>query len=112
MIVVDKPQRACGLAYYAFDNAVLWAAFHAYGHTPPVSIIIMGYLIGSLTGALPRHGTISQLTSRSAAATPATEARWGCGDRCELSITEICFAVGRSSLSAFSTRWTELPSCA
>ena len=22
------------LAYYAFDNAALWAAFHAYGHTP------------------------------------------------------------------------------
>jgi uncharacterized membrane protein YbhN (UPF0104 family) len=46
-------QLTGALAYYAFDNAVLWAAFHAYGRAPPVSIIIMGYLIGSLTGALP-----------------------------------------------------------
>ena len=41
------------LAYYAFDNAVLWASFHAYGRTPPLSVIMMGYLVGSLAGALP-----------------------------------------------------------
>jgi uncharacterized membrane protein YbhN (UPF0104 family) len=41
------------LAYSAFDLAVLWAAFHAYGHTPPLAVIGMGYLIGSLAGALP-----------------------------------------------------------
>jgi len=41
------------LAYYAFDNAVLWAAFHAYGHTPPIGVVVMGYLVGSLAGALP-----------------------------------------------------------
>ena len=41
------------IAYTAFDAAVLWAAFHAYGHTPPIAVIAMGYLIGSLAGALP-----------------------------------------------------------
>ena len=41
------------LAYYLFDNAVLWAAFHAYGHAPPIGIVMMGYLVGSLAGALP-----------------------------------------------------------
>jgi uncharacterized protein (TIRG00374 family) len=41
------------LAYYVFDNAVLWAAFHAYGHTPPLAVLVMGYLVGSLAGALP-----------------------------------------------------------
>ena len=41
------------IAYSAFDAAVLWAAFHAYGHTPPIGVIAMGYLIGSLAGALP-----------------------------------------------------------
>jgi uncharacterized membrane protein YbhN (UPF0104 family) len=41
------------LGYYALDNAVLWAAFHAYGATPPVGVIAMGYLVGSLAGALP-----------------------------------------------------------
>jgi uncharacterized membrane protein YbhN (UPF0104 family) len=41
------------LAYYAFDNAVLWAAFHAYGHAPQLGVVLMGYLVGSLAGALP-----------------------------------------------------------
>ena len=41
------------VAYFAFDGAALWAAFHAYGHTPPIAVIGMGYLVGSLAGALP-----------------------------------------------------------
>jgi uncharacterized membrane protein YbhN (UPF0104 family) len=41
------------IAYTAFDAAVLWAAFHAYGHTPPIAVISMGYLVGSVAGALP-----------------------------------------------------------
>ncbi|MBV9918003.1 MAG: flippase-like domain-containing protein [Solirubrobacterales bacterium] len=46
------------LGYYAFDNAVLWAAFHAYGHTPPASVIVMGYLVGSLGSAVPLPGGV------------------------------------------------------
>jgi uncharacterized membrane protein YbhN (UPF0104 family) len=41
------------LAYYAFDNAVLWAAFHAYGRAPGIGVLAMGYLVGSLGAALP-----------------------------------------------------------
>lgn len=41
------------VAYYAFDNAVLWAAFRAYGGTPPLGVIVMGYLVGSLAAAAP-----------------------------------------------------------
>ena len=44
------------LGYYAFDNAVLWAAFHAYGHAPAPSVVVMGYLVGSLGSALPIPG--------------------------------------------------------
>jgi uncharacterized membrane protein YbhN (UPF0104 family) len=40
-------ELAGAVAYYAFDNAALWATFHAYGRTPPVSIIVMGYLVGA-----------------------------------------------------------------
>lgn len=49
------------LAYYAFDNAVLWAAFHAYGHTPQLGVVVMGYLVGSLAGALPIPGGLGVL---------------------------------------------------
>jgi uncharacterized membrane protein YbhN (UPF0104 family) len=44
---------AGAVGYFAFDNAVLWAAFRAHGWAPPVSVIVMGYLVGSLGTALP-----------------------------------------------------------
>jgi uncharacterized membrane protein YbhN (UPF0104 family) len=46
------------LGYWAWDNAVLWATFQAVGASPPISVILMGYLIGQLGGALPLPGGI------------------------------------------------------
>jgi uncharacterized membrane protein YbhN (UPF0104 family) len=46
------------LGYWAFDNAVLWATFHAVGVTPPLTVILMGYLIGQMGGLLPIPGGI------------------------------------------------------
>ena len=46
------------LGYWLFDNAVLWATFHAVGASPPVTVILMGYLIGQLGGALPIPGGV------------------------------------------------------
>jgi uncharacterized membrane protein YbhN (UPF0104 family) len=46
------------LGYWAWDNAVLWATYHAVGASPPISVILMGYLIGQLGGALPLPGGI------------------------------------------------------
>jgi uncharacterized membrane protein YbhN (UPF0104 family) len=47
---------AGSLGYWAFDNAVLWAAFHAFDYSPPVTVVLMGYLIGQLGGLLPLPG--------------------------------------------------------
>jgi uncharacterized membrane protein YbhN (UPF0104 family) len=44
--------------YWAFDNAVLWATFNAFGSSPAVTVILMGYLIGQLGGLLPIPGGI------------------------------------------------------
>jgi uncharacterized protein (TIRG00374 family) len=44
------------VGYWAWDNAVLWAAFHAFGYSPPITVILMGYLIGQLGGLLPLPG--------------------------------------------------------
>ena len=41
------------VAYYVFDNAVLWAAFRAYGSKAPLAVLVMGYLVGSLGSAVP-----------------------------------------------------------
>jgi conserved hypothetical protein len=46
------------LGYWIFDNAVLWATFHAFGLSPPITVILMGYLIGQLGGLLPIPGGI------------------------------------------------------
>jgi uncharacterized membrane protein YbhN (UPF0104 family) len=70
------------VGYYAFDNAVLWAAFNAFGRTPPLTVIVMGYLIGSLATALPspaglgavEGGLIGALVLYGAPAAPAAVA--------------------------------------
>jgi uncharacterized membrane protein YbhN (UPF0104 family) len=46
------------VGYWAFDNAVLWATFQALGLSPPLTVILMGYLIGQLGGLLPIPGGI------------------------------------------------------
>lgn len=44
------------IGYWLFDNLVLLATFHAFGGAPAVSVVLMGYLIGQLGGALPLPG--------------------------------------------------------
>jgi uncharacterized protein (TIRG00374 family) len=47
---------AGSIGYWAWDNAVIWATFHAFGYSPPITVILMGYLIGQLGGLLPLPG--------------------------------------------------------
>ena len=49
---------AGSIGYYAWDNAVLWATFKAVGQEVPVSVVLLGYLIGQLGGLLPLPGGI------------------------------------------------------
>jgi uncharacterized membrane protein YbhN (UPF0104 family) len=49
---------AGSLGYWAFDNAVVWACFRAFGLSPPLTLVLMGYLIGQLGGLLPIPGGI------------------------------------------------------
>jgi uncharacterized membrane protein YbhN (UPF0104 family) len=42
--------------YWAFDNAMLWACLRAFGATPPITLVLMGYLLGQLGGLLPIPG--------------------------------------------------------
>ena len=46
------------MGYWAFDNAVLWATFEAFGADVPLTVILLGYLIGQLGGLLPIPGGI------------------------------------------------------
>lgn len=44
------------IGYWIFDNLVLLVAFHAFGASPPVIIVLIAYLVGQLGGALPLPG--------------------------------------------------------
>ncbi len=59
-IIRSGDRRVLGgsLGYWLFDNAVLWATFHAFGLSPPLTVVLMGYLIGQLGGLLPIPGGI------------------------------------------------------
>jgi uncharacterized membrane protein YbhN (UPF0104 family) len=46
------------IGYWAWDNAVLWATFHAVGASVPLTVVLMGYLIGQLGGLLPIPGGV------------------------------------------------------
>jgi uncharacterized membrane protein YbhN (UPF0104 family) len=54
----DPRVLAGSIGYWAFDNAVLWATFHAFGLSPPLTVVLLGYLIGQLGGLLPIPGGI------------------------------------------------------
>jgi uncharacterized membrane protein YbhN (UPF0104 family) len=49
---------AGSFGYWAFDNAVIWACFKAFGESPAITLVLMGYLIGQLGGLLPIPGGI------------------------------------------------------
>ena len=54
----DRQVIAGSIGYWAFDNAVLWATFKAFGYSPEIAVLLMGYLIGQLGGLLPIPGGI------------------------------------------------------
>src|SRR5579884_2004074 len=46
------------VGWWAFDIAVLWACFHAFGAAPPQAVIVMSYFVGMLGNVLPLPGGI------------------------------------------------------
>jgi uncharacterized membrane protein YbhN (UPF0104 family) len=54
----DSQVLAGAFGYWFFDNAVLWATFHAFGLSPPITVVLMGYLIGQLGGLIPIPGGV------------------------------------------------------
>jgi len=46
------------VAWWAFDIAVLWACFHAYGEPPSMAVIVMAYFTGMLGNLLPLPGGV------------------------------------------------------
>jgi uncharacterized membrane protein YbhN (UPF0104 family) len=46
-------------AWWAFDCAVLWAAFHAVGVPPGLDVMVLGYFLGQVANTVPLPGAAS-----------------------------------------------------
>jgi uncharacterized protein (TIRG00374 family) len=46
------------LGWWAFNIAVLYATFHAFGTPPPIAVLVQGYFVGLLGNLLPLPGGI------------------------------------------------------
>lgn len=58
MLRARDPALLGALGWWAFDIAVLWACFHAFGEPPPLSVLVMGYFAGMLGNLLPLPGGV------------------------------------------------------
>jgi uncharacterized protein (TIRG00374 family) len=58
MVRHHDPAVLWPLAAWGFDIGTLWAAFQAFGHAPPVAVLVMGYYVGTLANTLPLPGGI------------------------------------------------------
>ena len=46
------------IGYWAFNIAVLWASFRAFGESPSWAVLVMGFLVGMLGNLLPLPGGV------------------------------------------------------
>lgn len=56
-----RPGHAGAIAYWAFDIATLWAAFRAFGASPPIPVIVLSYFVGQMASVLPIPGGIGSI---------------------------------------------------
>lgn len=56
-LIGNRDWRLLGaVAYWLFDNLVLYACLAAFGHTPSVWVVAMAYLVGMLANSVPLPG--------------------------------------------------------
>jgi uncharacterized membrane protein YbhN (UPF0104 family) len=53
-----RPGVLGAVAWWAFDIAVLWACFRAFGDSPPGGVVVMAYFVGMLANTLPIPGGV------------------------------------------------------
>jgi uncharacterized protein (TIRG00374 family) len=46
------------LGWWAFDIATLWACFKAFGDSPALGVLIMGYFVGMIANIIPTPGGV------------------------------------------------------
>jgi uncharacterized membrane protein YbhN (UPF0104 family) len=52
------PALLGAVLFWAFQIAVLWAAFHAFGEPPPLAVLVQAFFLGMLGNLLPLPGGV------------------------------------------------------
>jgi hypothetical protein len=52
------PALAGAILFWAFQVAVLWAAFHAFGDAPPLAVLTQAFFVGMFGNLLPMPGGV------------------------------------------------------
>jgi uncharacterized protein (TIRG00374 family) len=52
------PSALGAVAFWGFNIAVLWASFRAFGESPTMAVLVMGYFVGMLGNLLPLPGGV------------------------------------------------------
>jgi uncharacterized protein (TIRG00374 family) len=52
------PALLGAVLFWAFQLAVLWAAFHAFGNAPPLAVLVQAFFVGMLGNLLPMPGGV------------------------------------------------------
>lgn len=56
-----NPGLIGALMWWGFDIACLWACFEAFGDSPAVGILVVGYFVGMLANTLPLPGGVGSV---------------------------------------------------
>src|SRR5215217_21170 len=67
------PALAGAILFWAFQVAVLWASFRAFGDTPPIAVITQAFFVGMFGNLLPMPGGVGGVEGGMIAALAAFE---------------------------------------
>src|SRR3954453_7420424 len=58
LVMSGNPGLLGALMWWAFDIATLWACFEAFGASPAIGVLVVGYFVGMLANPLPLPGGV------------------------------------------------------
>jgi uncharacterized membrane protein YbhN (UPF0104 family) len=61
LIRAGNPGLLGAFMWWAFDIAALWACFEAFGNSPAVGVLVVGYFVGMLANTLPLPGGVGSV---------------------------------------------------
>jgi uncharacterized protein (TIRG00374 family) len=57
-LAARDPSVLGAVLFWAAQIATLWACFRAFGHSPPLAVLVLGFYVGMLGNLLPLPGGI------------------------------------------------------